>query len=70
MSCGNYEQNFWSYRQIVCSPECFQELEKIRLGIADEPKVEEVIEIVSEELIEVSKESLYKSKKQNTTTQL
>lgn len=51
MSCGDYHQNFWSYRMVACSPECFQELEKKRLCIVDEV-IEEVAEIIVEETIE------------------
>lgn len=47
MSCGDYHQNFWSYRMVACSPECFQELEKKRLGIIDE-----VIEEITEEVVD------------------
>lgn len=47
IGCGDYYQNFWSYRQICCSSECYQEFEKKRLGIIDE-----VIDVNTEEIIE------------------
>ena len=53
MSCGSYSENFWSYRQVACSPECFQELEKIRLGIVEESKVEETVETDIELKVEI-----------------
>lgn len=51
IGCGDYHQNFWSYRQICCSPECYQDFEKRRLGIIDEV-IEENTEDVIEETID------------------